>query len=244
MSWKTRKSAGKLPKAGKAWLLGGLALAALASGRSLQAADAESPDAVLAEQDDPPVHIEQRDRRDPFTFTKQIEVVATPDLKNIRTERGPNLPPEQVEEKRKAAEELCHQAESSLMTMNAQQSLADCDKGLEVFKNVPNIADPQLTGLQVLHENLLRVRKAAQQVLAREQANVDFSRLNLRITGIVARQKRPQAIINGEIVDKGAIIGTSKDNKDAVVVEDILPEQVIFLFHGYEMSLSLSEIER
>ena len=195
--------------------------------------------------DEPPWRFDPADRRDPFTFTKAIAAVdpvnPTPDGTGTASGR-PVLRPHEVEAKKKEAEGFYQEAERLLMDSDPAQAVLRCDRGLEVFKDISNIADYR--ELQEVREKLFRMRKAADRMRQRQDAEREFARLNIRVTGVIARDKRSQAIVNAAIVSKGDLVQTSGESSDVVVVEDILPEQVIFVFRGYRMMLTLSEIGR
>ena len=88
---------------------------------------------------------------------------------------------------------------------------------------------------------LIRMRKAAERIKQRQDAERDFNQMNIKLTGVVAREKNSQAIVNAKVVTKGDVVPSSNEGVD-VVVADILPQQVVFVFRGYKMMLTLSEI--
>lgn len=208
---------------------------------------AEKPDDTgKAVADDPVFIFDPGDRRDPFTFVKASVIesytVADPTRGDSGGAGKPVLRPHEVEAKKKEAEAIYFDAEGALGDADAVGALSRCDKGLEVFKDIPNIGEyPQL---QSVRENLFRLRKAADRMRQRQEAEREFSRLNIRVTGVVAREKNSQAIINNVIVAKGDVVATAGESSDAVLVEDILPERIVFLFRGYKMTITLSEIGR
>jgi hypothetical protein len=207
-------------------------------------APAPAAEASADPTDEPVFQFEPNDRRDPFTFTKTVQTVASiPTPGDSTTEstgrRGDTLKKDEIEAKRKEADTFYYEAEQILMEGDALQALARSDKGLEVFKEIPNLG--AYAELQEVRERLFRIRKASERVRQRQDAEREFTRLNLRVTGVVARDKRSQAIVNQNIVNKGDMVATVGDSNDVVVVDEILPEQVIFLFRGYRMSLTLSD---
>ncbi|MFH0939120.1 MAG: hypothetical protein V1899_07565 [Planctomycetota bacterium] len=182
------------------------------------------------------------ERRDPFTFTKIVpssgdDAKAGVDLLNPNKKQ---LRPHEVEAKKKQAEELYVDAEHAFMVTEFVSSVTTCDRGLEIFKDITNLLDYPL--LQTVRDNLLRLRKASERMKQRQNADREFGRLNIKVTGVVARDKRSQAIINGMLVNKGSLVTTSADSNDTIMVDEILPERVIFLFRGYKMALFLPEI--
>ncbi len=184
------------------------------------------------------------ERRDPFTFTKVIPKVAPPPTGVITTPDEDKTPQRmdaaQIAAKKNEALNFYAQAEGSLMEMNATESMARCDRGLEVFKDVQMNLYKEL---QEVRDVLLRLRKAAERIRQRQDAERDFGMMNIHLTGVVARDKNSQAIINAKVVAKGDVVPSSTEGSD-VVVSDILPQQVVFIYRGYKMMLTLSEIGR
>jgi len=199
-------------------------------------------DAALAAEE-PPFNFDPLDRRDPFTFTKVVaptSIIVSPPDGGGSGDGGPKkvMRADEVEAKRREAEGHYTRGERNLMDTRAPEALAECDRGLEVFKDVPNIGDYR--DLQDVRERLYRLRKAAERMRMRQDAEREFLRLNIKVTGIVARERNSQAIINQNIVNKGDLVATVGDSNDVVVVENILPDQVVFLFRGYKMTLTIS----
>jgi hypothetical protein len=200
-----------------------------------------APAPAEAEKKPPPEEIfvfDPGERRDPFSFVKEIP-------KDFKRE-GPEGPGEITEVRMDAAqiaqkkmEAMTHYnlAEQSLLEMNAPDSMAHCDKGLEVFKDVPM---KDYKELQEVRDLLMRLRKAADRIKQRQDAERDFQNMNIKLTGVVAREKNSQAIINAKIVAKGDVVPATADGVD-VIVADILPQQVVFVFRGYKMTLTLSD---
>jgi len=93
-----------------------------------------------------------------------------------------------------------------------------------------------------IREKLLELRRAGERVRQRQEAEKKFRDMNIRLTGVVARAHHSQAIVNGKIVGKGEAVAVSENND--VVVDEIQPDQVIFLFQGYKMGLTLSDMPR
>ena len=217
-----------------------LLFSAILCGKRAAAAEQVSPPKI---EEMPPFDFEKdsglKDTRDPFTIakvTKPINDVELPD--QLKT---PTMPASVVEGKRKAAESYYASAEQCLLENKAAASMTQCDRGIDELKDVTIITD--YPTLQLVRENLLRLRKAAERKQQRQDVEQEFNRLNLKVSGIIAA-KRSQAISNGKIVSKGDLVSPSADNSNVVIVEEILPEQVIVLFRGYKMSLTLTEISR
>jgi hypothetical protein len=183
------------------------------------------------------------DRRDPFTFTKVVPKLATPTSSSTNPDEDQTqkrMDAAQIAAKKSEALNYYSMAESALMDMNAAESMARCDRGLEVFKDVQMNLYKEL---QEVRDVLLRLRKAAERIRQRQDAERDFSQMNLHLTGVVARDKNSQAIINAKVVTKGDVVPSSTEGVD-IVVADILPQQVVFIYRGYKMMLTLSEIGR
>jgi hypothetical protein len=183
---------------------------------------------------------EPGDRRDPFSFCKELPKIAVPQLTTTGDsgESIVKLDPALIAQKKMEAMTHYNLAEQSLLEMNAADSMIHCDKGLEVFKDVPM---KDYKELQEVRDMLIRMRKAAERVKQRQDAERDFATMNIKLTGVVAREKNSQAIVNAKVVSKGDVVPSANEGVD-VVVADILPQQVVFVFRGYKMMLTLSEI--
>lgn len=182
-------------------------------------------------------------RRDPFTFTKNVAIVEQngdkPPVEG--SDEPPTIAPEVVKRIKSAAEADCAMAEASLMELDPNAAITKCDAGMDEFKPIPNLsAFPEL---EIVKGRLLRARKASEQMRARQTAQRDFDAMNIEISGVMALKKNSQAIINGEISHKGTMVKASSDSAD-VMVDEILPERVTFVFRGYRMMLLLSEASR
>ena len=188
-------------------------------------------------------------RRDPFTFRRKPD----PDVITGVNPAEPGPPGGGVEPTtvelmvlKEKSEKLYGEAEESFMNLNkdgrAVEVVLKCDKGLEVFKDVANIA--KYTMLLEVREKLLDLRKAAERIRQRQEAEKKFKELNIRVTGVVVRDRRSQAIISGRggPASRGTVVAAS-ESYDATV-DDIRDDQVIFLFQGYRMALQLSEMPK
>jgi len=224
------------------WGLTALLLAApLWAGEPPPPGPAPAP-APEAEKKPPPEEIfifEPGDRRDPFSFCKELPKIAAPSLATTN-DAGEvvKMDPAQIAMKKMEAMTHYNLAEQSLLEMNAADSMVHCDKGLEVFKDVPM---KDYKELQEVRDMLMRMRKAAERIKQRQDAERDFTMMNIKLTGVVAREKNSQAIVNAKVVTKGDVVPSANEGVD-VVVADILPQQVVFVFRGYKMMLTLSEI--
>jgi hypothetical protein len=186
-----------------------------------------------------------RDRRDPFTFAK-VKKFSGPKINNDPGSNLPpnsgskgNLPPEEIDLKRREALKQYELGERMLMDGSAKLSMDRCDEGLNVFRDVDNINSyPEL---QEVRERIYRLRKAATRVKDRNDADSEFLALGLRITGIVSRERKAQAIVNGKVSNKGDVITASSEGSE-VVIDEIRPDQVIFLYKTFRMALPLSDV--
>jgi hypothetical protein len=184
-----------------------------------------------------------RGRRDPFTFAKvtkaKIKPVTEKDPGRItQVDSKDVLAPEEIQKKRDAAQKKYDAAELALMEGAARNSVERCDEGLAVFRDVQNLGSYR--ELQEVREKLYRLRKAAVRLKERIDADSEFLALGLRITGIVSRERKAQTIVNGAIRNKGDVISATSEGSE-VVVDEIRPDQVIFLYKTYRMSLPLTD---
>ncbi len=180
-------------------------------------------------------------RRDPFTFTKNIALLQTQDTAvnvDANAEKSDLVPIEIINKKRNAAELACNTAEAYLMELDANNAITKCEQGMEEFKDVPELF--KYPELEVVKGRLLRARKAGETLRSRQTAQRDFDAMKIQITGVMALPKNSQAIINNEIVHKGSMVKASSESAD-VMVDEILPERVVFVFRGYRMMLLLSD---
>ena len=180
-------------------------------------------------------------RRDPFTFTKTFAVINNGGEGPIKEAEEPDektIAQEMLKKIKSAAEAACTQAETALMELDSTSAIAKCDSGMEEFKPVPNLS--LYPDLEIVKGRLLRARKAGEQMRSRQAAQRDFDAMNIKIAGVMAMKKNSQAIINSEIVHKGSMVKASGETAD-VMVDEILPERVVFVFRGYRMMLLLSD---
>jgi hypothetical protein len=111
-----------------------------------------------------------------------------------------------------------------------------CEQGMEEFKDVPELF--RYPELEIAKGRLLRARKASETMRLRQTAQRDFDAMKIQITGVMAKPKNSQAIINSEIVRKGSMIKSSSEAAD-VMVDDIYSDRVVFVFRGYRMMMLL-----
>ncbi|MGD0092181.1 MAG: hypothetical protein ABSE73_19880 [Planctomycetota bacterium] len=223
--------------------------AALAlAGMAARGAD-ELPEAVVKPADKP-VLIDWGEVRDPFTFRKKGNEPPPPppgpgeqhgEDKNKVVEP---LNPEKHREMRAEAEKMYGEAEQAFMLetgadARTSEVVAKCDNGLKPL-DIPGLEKYQ--DLLQARNRLQELRKAAERVHQRQEAEKKFRDMNIRLTGVVARERHSQAIVNGKPVGKGEVVAVS-DNYD-VVVDEIRPDHVIFLFQGYKMMLSFTDMPR
>jgi len=124
------------------------------------------------------------------------------------------------------------------MDGNVLSTIHNCDKGIDVFKKTTDIGTYR--ELLEIRERLTDLRRAGERLKSREDAEAEFERIGVRLTGVVAREKHSQAIVNGKTVSKGDIVSANNESVD-IVVDDIRPDQVIFLFRGYRVTQELGK---
>jgi len=229
-------------------------LTALLALASLSALGGEPPTVeVKSRGEEKPFDFEPGGYRDPFAFHKKLDRIAarsTPIGPVSPTLTPPNpLDPAEIQKRREKAERCYGEAQQAFMLETGRDTrpsdvVSKCDKGLEELKDVGDLSkypdQAAVRDLVQIREKLLELRRAGEQVRQRREAERRFRDMNLRLTGVVAQQRHSQAIVNGKIVGKGEVVATSESND--VVVDEILPDQVIFLFQGYKMSLTLSDM--
>jgi len=190
------------------------------------------PEATFA--DEPPYIHDDGGRRDPFTYMKVA--IQTPTTPGDPTK--PDIAPDQIQVVKTVAEKSYSAAEQALMAGNAREAVTQCDKGLEAFRDIKNVES--VPDLQDLRERLFRLRKASERLRNRADAEQAFKNMNLRVSGVVARERDSAAIVNGKAVRKGDLILAS-DNSEGAIVDDIVPGRVVVRFRGYKMVLDVSQ---
>jgi hypothetical protein len=195
--------------------------------------------------DEKPFVFESRGRRDPFTFAiKPTIIEATPNTQPGEVV-GPNLDPALIRQKKAEAEQKYVEAENIFMDIGkegrAMEAIAKCDEGLKVFTDTPNYG--AIAEWQPVRARLENLRKASERMKQRHDAEKKFREVNIRLTGVVARERKSQAIVNGKTVGKGDIVAAS-DNYD-VSVDDIHPDQVVFVTpDGFKVKLTWTEMSK
>lgn len=183
--------------------------------------------------------IDDNGRRDPFTYTKAVVNLDSFENKGTDETKPPDILPKEVVEKKRVNGELAlNQAESSLMDLDPNNAIVQCDRGMEEFKDVPDIT--KYPELEVVKGRILRARKASDQMRNRQTAERDFTSMNIKINGVMYHPKNAQAIINSKIVHKGDLVPVTGDQTD-VMIDEIRPDHVVFLFRNYRMTLLVSE---
>lgn len=228
----TRAQSAFLALAGVALLVGGWVRAEEKPAEKPPEKPADTPPAN-AFADEPPFVYDDGGRRDPFTFTKPIIT------KNESVPGQPDqISPNTVVILKEQAERSYNTAEQLMMAGNAREAITACDKGLEAFREFKNIEE--VPDLQEMRERLFRLRKAADRLRTRSDAEQAFKNLNLRVSGVVARDRDSRAIVNNKVVGKGDLILAS-DNSEGAIVDDIVPGRVIVRFRGYKMVLDVAQ---
>lgn len=198
-------------------------------------------DDLSASMDAKPFRFEMGGRRDPFIFISEIPAELIPEKGGDPTNKVVILDKKVIEQVRAEAEAHYAEAERAFQEFSkegkAQEAINKCDEGLKVFAQFPS-AGAQDEWRDV-RERLFDLRKAAERVRQRQDAKKKFDELNIRLTGIVSRERNSQAIINSRTVRKGDVVAASEAYD--VVVDEIRNDQVVFVFQGFKMALNLSE---
>lgn len=216
----------------------GKAPAAPAGAEPEKKPDTELPAALEGK----PFKFEMGTRRDPFVYISEVPDISGPVTPG--PQGGPAIGPidKKIIEQVKAEAEA-HYAEAYRAFQEfskegkAQEAINKCDEGLKLF--APFSYAGSVDEWREIRENLFDLRKAADKVRQRQEAKKKFDELNIRLTGIVSRERNSQAIVNSKTVRKGDVVAAS-DAYD-VVVDEIRNDQVVFVFQGFKMALNLSE---
>jgi hypothetical protein len=234
---------GRVPRtAALRWLV---ALPLLA-GTALVGGEPPAPETAKKPVDEKPFVFEVRNRRDPFCFRRKPDIPTAPGPEPIVGKAGgddtKDIDQAQVEKRKADSEKAYTEAESAFLEIGrdgrAPDIIAKCDVGLDVLKDVPNIAKyPELLSVR---EKLLDLRRAADNMRLRQIAEKKVGEMNIRLTGVVFRDRHSRAIVNGKPVGRGAVVAVSDSNE--VIVDEIKPDQVVFVFQGYKMMLTLSDM--
>jgi hypothetical protein len=202
----------------------------------------DSEKEILNAIDEQPFKFEMGERRDPFVFISKVPIIKSPPVGGVPGENvRVDIDPETVKRVKAEAEAFYGNAEKAFMEFSregkAQEAIGLCDEGLKIFAQYPEA--PSVPGWTEIREKLMDLRKAAERVKMRQDAKKKFEDLNIRLTGIVKREKNSQAIINSRAVRKGDVVAASDDYD--VVVDEIRVDQVVFVFQGFKMALNLAD---
>lgn len=193
-----------------------------------------------------PFVFEPRDRRDPFTFLKKVDVPVEP---TVRPGDGsaPVITVDVLVIQQKKAEADAHYAAAEKAFLDigkdgkAQEVIAKCDAGLKIFADLPNLN--AVRELQEIRERLTDMRKAGDRVKVRHESEKRFREVHVRLTGVVARDRRSTAIVNGQPVFKGDVLAAAENYN--VVVDDINADRVVFVTpEGFKTMVTLSEMAK
>ena len=166
------------------------------------------------------------DRRDPFTFARR------PDIRNVVKE------PERIDFSRniRDAQQWLSDAEVAALERRSSACVQKCDLALNSLKDAPKDA-----GVEPLRQSLSRLRRAAESMLRRDEALAAFQKLNVTVTGVVARPRKAQAIVNGMVVREGQSLAAAEN--ESLIVEKISSDQVVLNFRGYRVAAPLTLTE-
>jgi hypothetical protein len=234
-----------------AFLIASGVQAAEPKGKGKGKAAAKAPEAPAAEpgkklMEEKPFAFEPRDRRDPFSFLKKVDVPIDPGVRPDGTSPPPPvIDPLVIQQKKAEAEAHYATAEKAFLDIGKEgkplEVMAKCDLGLKIFTDLPALST--VRDLQEIRERLVDMRKAAERMKTRHEAEKRFREVHLKVTGVVARERRSTAIVNGRTVFKGDVLAAA-DNY-SVVIEDIQVDRVVFLTpEGFKTMQSLSEIAK
>lgn len=165
----------------------------------------------------------RKDRRDPFTFSLKPQIVADP-----KPREG-----EDLELKEQNARNLLVRAEDAVMEYRGADCVDACDRAL---RQIQNISDER-PGITALKGNLQALRKAGEKLRQRADAAIAYRKLNLSITGVVARARKAHAIVNGVLVREGQSLTAENET---LVIEKISSEQVVVNFRGFRMATAIA----
>jgi hypothetical protein len=154
------------------------------------------------------------ERRDPFTFAPRVLNEPPP---------PPPVPSPLVQDLSRQVME----AESGLLALEPRKALATCDAALKAARET--VAENTENA-----QRLACIRKAAEQMLRRQQAEAAFAALEIRISGAVCHGKKSVAIINGNRVSQGDVVAVSE--AESLVAEEIGADRITFVFRGYRFA--------
>jgi len=208
------------------------------------AADLKKDDKNADKGAEKPFIFNPNGRRDPFVFALMPDIPNTAPIVAEGKDLGKGtitpgrMSAAVLKRMKEEAEAIYQSAEASFMDGNVLSTIHNCDKGIDVFKKTTDIGTYR--ELLEIRERLTDLRRAGERLKSREDAEAEFERIGVRLTGVVAREKHSQAIVNGKTVSKGDIVSANNESVD-IVVDDIRPDQVIFLFRGYRVTQELGK---
>jgi len=166
--------------------------------------------------------------RDPFTYWRELP-------QQVGGVREGEPPPDIAARLIKDADDARVVAQERLKNQLYPKCIEACDKGLESLSKVPDLASR--ADLQQRQELFYRLRRAAERLQKRAEAEAAFRNLNLRISGIIAKEYRSLAVVNGRIVTRGSLIDLPDPSEGAVYVDEIQPNRLVVRFRGYRIEL-------
>jgi len=188
---------------------------------------------AAASEADAPFIVQQNDRRDPFTFRAKYEIQAVKEDVTY----DPPPPAFDLVAARAKLRETYARAENAFLDAQFPQSLQGCDEGLTVLQSIP---ENQRASFGTFQNDLARLRTASDRQIQRAEAQRQFESLNVSLTGVVVHDRQSQAIVNAKIVSRGELVPLANAPQDVIVLE-IRPNEVVFLFHGYRMPVAIKE---
>ncbi len=192
---------------------------------------------AMASETDAPFVVEQRDRRDPFTFRSKFGVQAVKEDVTGCYPVPPVPPTFDLIAARAKLQETYARAENAFLDAQFPQSLQGCDEGLTVLQSIP---ENQRASFGTFQNDLARLRTATERQIQRAEAQRQFDSLNVSLTGVVVHDRQSQAIVNAKIVSRGELVPLTNSPQDVIVLE-IRPQEVVFLFHGYRMPVAIKD---
>ncbi len=172
--------------------------------------------------------------RDPFTFIRVKEAEVKIETVESVTPKDPRIRIEQE------AREKLAKAETQFKSAQYKSAITNCDEGLEsISKLEKDVRLPEVS-IQEIREKLYSLRTAAERLYNRKIAEQAFKQLNIKVTGVVAKNRNSLAIVNSRVVTRGDLI-ESTDQSGGAIVDEILPGRVILRFRGYRMELDAAQ---
>ena len=188
---------------------------------------------AMASEAAAPFVVQQNDRRDPFTFA--LNYPHSVPVKEVIV-WDPPAAPFDLSIAREKLTNVSAQAENALLEGKSSEALYACDIGLGVLASVP---PDRISTFGKEQTEIIRFREAATRIAQRANAERDFKMSGLSLSGVIAGKSQSSAIVNGKVVNRGELIPLLNDAEHVMVV-DIQPGAVIFLFRGYRMQLILN----